>query len=308
MDAYGNLMACNTEAKDVAGFCCHLDTVHKKAPEPELILGNILTSFNGGGIGGDDKCGIVACLEMLNSRIPCRCFFFRDEEIGCVGSKEFDVKNLEGLKFLIEIDRKGGNDLIFNSGGEVLCDDEFKEEVKRFFPHGKEAQGLLTDVNKLGDAKINMMNLSAGYYNPHKTNEYVVLSELFLNIKCLKEFAASYGAGRVFERPATKYWSGNYGNKTNNTTTYQESLYGSEYDGYGEYPGYEYDGYGGYKPYYGYDAAENAAADNASEQELAEWLELCKQEAAQAKTQVESASAGPDVEVVGGGNKAVQTS
>lgn len=68
--------------------------------------------------------------------------------------------------FLIEIDRKGDKDLIFNSGGIQLCDKQFEKEVKEAFPHGKKAQGILTDVNVLGDAQINMMNLSAGYYMP----------------------------------------------------------------------------------------------------------------------------------------------
>lgn len=204
MDKYGNITVTNTDKKDVPAFCCHLDTVHKTSPNPELIKDDILISFTGG-IGGDDKCGIVACLEMLKT-LPCKCVFFRDEEVGCKGSHEYDTESLKDNLFLIEIDRKSGTDLIFNSGGTVLCDSQFKEEVKAYFPHGEEAQGLMTDVNVLGDAEINMMNLSAGYYNPHTDHEYVVLSELQRNIDCLKAFAGNYFAKRKFKREVNRYY------------------------------------------------------------------------------------------------------
>lgn len=204
MDDYGNITVTNTDREDVPAFCCHMDTVHSKAPDPELLNNDILVSFNGGGIGGDDKCGIIACIEMLKA-MPCKCIFFREEETGCKGSRKYDTESLKNNLFLIEIDRKSGTDLIFNSGGTVLCDDQFKDEVKAFFPHGEEAQGTMTDVNVLGEAEINMMNLSAGYYNPHVAKEYVVLSELQRNIDCLKAFAGNYVSKRKFIREVKKY-------------------------------------------------------------------------------------------------------
>lgn len=129
---------------------------------------------------------------------------FREEESGCRGSRAYNTKSLKNDLFLIEIDRKGDKDLIFNSGGTQLCDKQFEKEVKEAFPHGKKAQGLLTDVNVLGDAQINMMNLSAGYYMPHTENEYVVLSELQRNIDCLYNFAKNYTEKRSFVRKETK--------------------------------------------------------------------------------------------------------
>ena len=203
MDDYGNITVTNTERKDVPAFCCHLDTVHTRDPKPQLIKEDVLLSF-AGGIGGDDKCGIVACLEMLKA-MPCKAIFFRDEEHGCLGSRKYDTQSLKDNLFLIEIDRKTGTDLIFNSGGVELCDAEFKKEVKAFFPHGEEANGLMTDVNVLGDAEINMMNLSAGYYSPHSDQEYVILSELQRNIDCLKAFAGSYIQKRKFVREVKTY-------------------------------------------------------------------------------------------------------
>lgn len=186
MDSYGNITVSNTKenADKVPVFCCHLDTVHSEEPQLELIHNDILMTMGGGGVGGDDKCGIVACLELLQ-RVPCKCLFFRDEESGCKGSRQFNAKSLKNNLFCIEIDRRGSSDLIFSASGGQMCSEEFQERAKKAFPHGTPAQGSLTDVCVLRDAEINMMYVSGGYYRPHSDKEYVVLSELQRNIDCL---------------------------------------------------------------------------------------------------------------------------
>lgn len=215
MDDYGNIIVRNTvEAKPLPVFCCHLDTVHTEAPDIDCVYDTLLISQKGGGVGGDDKCGIIACLEMLE-KVPCKCIFFRDEESGCSGSKEFDAKSLKDDLFCIEIDRRGANDLIFSGSRGCMCNDEFKDRIKKHFPHGKAVQGSLTDVCVLGDAEINMMNLSAGYYKPHTDKEYVVLPELERNIGCLVSFTKDVLANplkdRNYKRKETTYTYGNYG-------------------------------------------------------------------------------------------------
>lgn len=185
MDSYGNITVANNDNPDTCPvFCCHLDTVHQQEPELELVKDDVLLSMDGGGVGGDDKCGIVACLELLE-KIPCKCIFFRDEESGCKGSNKYDATSLKDNLFCIEIDRRGSSDLIFSACRGQMCSEEFQERVKKAFPHGTPERGSLTDVCVLGAAEINMMNLSAGYYRPHTNKEYVVLSELALNIDCL---------------------------------------------------------------------------------------------------------------------------
>lgn len=199
MDGYGNITVTNTEENiPLPVFCCHLDTVHEDAPEPELLGNDVLTSFNGHGVGGDDKCGIVACIELLE-KVPCKCIFFRDEETGCRGAKEYDAKSLANELFCIEIDRRNGSDLITSAYGTKMCSDEFIARIKESLPHCKEAVGAYTDISKLGDANLNMLNISAGYYNPHSSNEYVILSELKRNIDGLAVFAQS-----IMDKPLTQ--------------------------------------------------------------------------------------------------------
>lgn len=203
MDSYGNITVTSSGKKEVPAFCCHLDTVHKDAPAITCIDNNVLVSFNDHGVGGDDKCGIVACLELLR-KVPCKVIFFREEERGCIGSSRYDTSSLRDNLYLIEIDRKGASDLIFNSGGSQLCSEQFKTAIKAIFSDYKAAQGICTDVNVLGDANINMMNISCGYYNPHTKKEYVVLNDLEKTIKNLAKFARLYKYKEEFVRPEIK--------------------------------------------------------------------------------------------------------
>ena len=257
MDEYGNITVCNTpQTKGLPVFCCHLDTVHQEEPKLECINNDVLISFGGGGVGGDDKCGIIACLEMLESDIPCKCIFFRDEEQGCKGSNEYDATSLKEDLFCIEIDRKGANDLIFSACRGQMCSEEFQKRVKLAFPHGQPAQGSLTDVCVLGDAEINMMNLSAGYYRPHTDREYVVLSDLERNINCLK--ALTKDILRVplktnkYKRSNTyayTSYSGNYWGKKSKDYPRQPDMY-TGVSGYGtagaeDYESLQYGGWNG---------------------------------------------------------------
>lgn len=203
MDSYGNITVTSSSKKEVPAFCCHLDTVHKDAPAITCIDNNVLVSFNEHGVGGDDKCGIVACLELLQ-KVPCKVIFFRDEESGCRGSSDYNTSSLKDNLYLIEIDRKGAKDLIFNSGGHELCSDQFKTAIKAVFSDYKAARGSCTDVNVLGKANINMMNVSCGYYNPHSPKEYVVLSDLEKTIKYLAKFARLYKYKEEYVRPEIK--------------------------------------------------------------------------------------------------------
>ena len=159
MDKYGNITVKNVvEDPPLPVFCCHLDTVHKNTPKPELLGTDVLFSFNGNGIGGDDKCGIVACLELLE-RIPCKAIFFRDEESGCLGSRDYDAESLKKDLFCIEVDRRNAHDLIVAVGGIKMCSDEFVERLRAVNSKLKVELGAYTDISKLGKAEINMLTI-----------------------------------------------------------------------------------------------------------------------------------------------------
>lgn len=224
MDEMGNItVSNNAQTASVApAFCCHLDTVHGGLPEPEVIGDKVLISLNGHGVGGDDKCGVIACLEMLK-RVPCKAIFFREEEKGCIGSKAYDAKSLENNLFCIEIDRRNGCDVINNISGTQLCSEEFSKRFLEHFKHGKLTNGMMTDVIQLDKAEINMLNVSSGYYNPHTSHEYVLLDELYANILCLEAFAKDVIKNPLKKRKYKRSWS--YAKTNYQGYTWQERSY-----------------------------------------------------------------------------------
>ena len=99
----------------------HLDTVHEK-PVRDICKsndGNILMSPQG--IGGDDRCGVFALVKIYQSaKIKPWLLFTCEEKVGGIGAKYFCLahkqkqlpKNLDTLKLIIEIDRRGSNDAV----------------------------------------------------------------------------------------------------------------------------------------------------------------------------------------------------
>ena len=153
----------------------------------DLINDKITGSGKNRVLGGDDKCGIFAALkvaEMLPN-MPMKVLFTVEEEIGCLGAKYF-VKNhanwLEDVKYSITIDRKGSNNLLWSQKGTRSCSNEFagkiiEQGIMAGIPVRIEDGGS-ADVVYLRDYVPEAINISAGYYNAHRKDEYIIPSEL----------------------------------------------------------------------------------------------------------------------------------
>ena len=155
----------------------HLDTVHEK-PIRDICLSadkNILMSPQG--IGGDDRCGVFALVKVYQSaQIKPWLLFCCDEEIGGIGAKKFCLAHhqlqlpneLDNLKFIIELDRKGKNDAVYYRCANL----DFEEYItgKGF----KTAQGSFSDISLIApELEIAAVNLSCGYYHAHTRHEYI---------------------------------------------------------------------------------------------------------------------------------------
>ena len=172
----------------------HLDTVHKEPVKHicETDNGSILMSPQG--IGGDDRCGVYALTAVYEqSKTKPWLLFTCDEEVGGVGAEEFcgrhragkTPKDLEGLKMLIEIDRKGRNDAVFYD----CANDEFEEYItsKGF----KSEWGSFSDISYIApELGVAAVNLSSGYYNAHTQHEYINRKHLNATVKKVIEIVA----------------------------------------------------------------------------------------------------------------------
>ncbi len=172
----------------------HLDTVHHE-PVSEICKtanGNILMSPQG--IGGDDRCGVYALNAVYaQSKVKPWLLFTCDEEIGGVGAEQFCLKHqakklpkeMDKLKLIIEIDRKGRNDAVYYD----CANDEFEKYItdKGF----KTQFGSFSDISyvapELGAAAV---NLSSGYYNAHTQHEYINRKHLNKTVQKVIEIVA----------------------------------------------------------------------------------------------------------------------
>jgi hypothetical protein len=161
----------------------HMDTVHDIIDDFRVVaIDDRLTGFDAltmtqSGIGGDDKVGIYIALECLRTFDEIKIAFFRDEEVGCLGSYEADLTFFEDCRFVLQCDRRGNSDFVINASGVGLSSEAFQDDVLPIISgYGYSfAHGAMTDVMALKESKVkcSVANISCGYYNPHCPDEYV---------------------------------------------------------------------------------------------------------------------------------------
>ena len=189
----------------------HLDTVHKQSVQEICAAdnGNILSSPQG--IGGDDRCGVYALVKVHElSAVKPWLLFTCNEEVGGIGAQAFSDCHVQGklpaeirdLKCLVEIDRRGANDAVFYD----CYNPDFEDYItsKGF----KTAFGSFSDISIIAPVlDIAAVNLSAGYYNAHRINEYIVRSELEHTIQKVAEIVADSARP---DFPRYEYYTGSY--------------------------------------------------------------------------------------------------
>lgn len=183
----------------------HLDTVHKELPRDIIEVDDKIYSPQG--IGGDDRCGVYAILQIIKKH-KCSVLFCCDEEIGGVGAEEFaKSKYGEGMKYYIELDRKGKKDAVFYECGN----DEFMDYICGFGAW-REEYGSYTDICDIAPAKgCSAVNFSVGYYNQHTLSEYVVPSEVDYCIDNVCKLIEASKDVEAFEWVQAPYYRGYYG-------------------------------------------------------------------------------------------------
>jgi len=179
----GNIYITRGKSDTYPCIVAHMDTVHDIVEDltPVEFDGNI-TGFNTitmeqTGIGGDDKVGIYIALQCLSKFDNIKVAFFRDEEVGCVGSYDAEMSFFSDCRFVLQCDRRGNSDFVTTASGVDLSSKAFQDDILPIISsYGyKFAHGAMTDVMALKEngIKCSVANMSCGYYNPHMPTEYV---------------------------------------------------------------------------------------------------------------------------------------
>ena len=193
-DDIGNIYVTKGKAEFFPCFVSHTDTVHKvnlnlKVVQLEENGKTILTGIDSNtmkpsGIGGDDKCGVFLCLEMLDTLDNVKVAFFVSEEIGCVGSRQADPEFFSNVGYAIQYDSPYGDSMSMSLMGKELFGkkSEFGNKVGGLIlEHGITdwARHPYTDIWPLMEKfGFSCLNLAAGYHRYHTDNEYVVVDEV----------------------------------------------------------------------------------------------------------------------------------
>jgi len=217
IDSAGNLIVDKGTAKNKPCFVSHMDTVHEYVPSVKIKtadLENHLYVTSPHGIGGDDKCGIFVCLQMLKHLSDVLVIFFAQEESGCVGSNAVDLTLFDNCTAIIGIDRWGDSDYVNSYMGETTTSADFDASLFAILDKYKytPAVGMLTDSLNLFDRGVDIpcINLSCGYYKHHTKEEYIDTNETNQCIELCKDIAeAITGVRYTHPGPAKKKY-GNY--------------------------------------------------------------------------------------------------
>lgn len=147
-------------------------------------------------LGGDDKCGIFIALEVARfTKVPMKILFTVQEEEGCIGISEFIKENVNwfnDVSYSITIDRRYGNQILWSQLGKRSCSNAFAGRlalagISVGIPI-EITDGSIADVIYIRELVPEAVNISAGYYNPHDEDEYVIWNEVVAIIRWLKLF------------------------------------------------------------------------------------------------------------------------
>ena len=183
----------------------HTDTVHnldvinvieEKLPNAQGEIKLALKAYNDQGrptgIGGDDKCGVFACMTLLRELPFVKAAFFVSEETGCHGSRSADGKFFEDVGYAIQFDAPENwmitekcfgqilfdrNSDFFKACDEVLTEGMIKEDMQYMVHPYTDVYALRSKFN------FSCINFSIGYYDYHTKDEYVVVEDVFNGIE-----------------------------------------------------------------------------------------------------------------------------
>lgn len=269
VDKIGNIYVTKGTAEHYPCFVSHTDTVHSidhgltviETRDEESNI-TILTGVNKetlkpSGIGGDDKCGVYLCLEMLDTFENVKLAFFVSEEIGCVGSRMADPDFFSNVGYAIQYDSPEGNSMSYTLMSRQLFGKEtdFGTKVSGLIIESgidKWAYHPYTDIWQLLEKfDFSCLNLAAGYYNMHRSNEYVIVEDVQnsyeLGVKLVEELGENF-----YDRPEEP----------------KQDSWRSRYSGYG------YGGYGSGDPTSRHSSTELLTEeDDEDDEEIQAWLD-----------------------------------
>lgn len=247
-DNFGNIYAVKGETEFYPCVIAHTDinqdyTTHLKIVRNEKwVYGMDMDNGLQCGVGFDDKNGCLFALTMLKHLDAIKIAFFKDEEIGAVGSKKADPTFFYDCSMIFQMDRNSykGLELITYTNGVTSCSKEFVEAAQPLMTKYSvtEGNGIFTDVGeivKLAGVDCIGCNFSAGYFDEHSEREITSIQALENSINFGYECLLTLGSTKWYHR------AGNFQRK--DKRSYRDEMYDAyfvEQSAQLQMPDYEY--------------------------------------------------------------------
>ena len=204
-DDFGNVYLTKGTLEEGEFYPCvtsHLDTVQHKqtsyvyANVPLEIITTKMSendakhpnshklSLPSGGIGADDKAGVLICLSMFDHLPKLKACFFLQEEVGCKGSSELDKEWFKDVAYVIGWDSPDLYRGAYASSQTNLFNYKFyNDHLKEVLDKWGLVKGTLnsepiTDVKYIRQkTNIICMNFGNGGYLAHSDSEYIIIED-----------------------------------------------------------------------------------------------------------------------------------
>ena len=169
---------------------CHTDTVHHNDDDTQHIIcanGRIQLADHSPSncLGADDGAGIAIALAMIEAGKPYDFVFYREEEIGSIGSSTSARDNPEHYRpyqRAIAFDRRGTDDIITHQRWGETASTEFALALADMLNAAHPAfdyapcEGVFTDTANLAHLIPECTNISVGYRWEHSPDETLDLT------------------------------------------------------------------------------------------------------------------------------------
>lgn len=198
-DSYGNLYFVKGKPNEGEFYPCvtaHLDTVQHKAKAyvltgAELDLktrvntkGQHEVYIDGMGTGSDDKNAILIALHMFEHFDTLKGAFYLEEETGCKGSHNMDVKFFDDVSYVIGFDSPELNRAAWSlcSNIKMFNGDFYRQHMKpvcdkygmtRFL-----SESVTDEAEIIRRTGLTCMNFGNAGYKAHMADEYFIVEEL----------------------------------------------------------------------------------------------------------------------------------
>lgn len=204
-DELGNLFITKGDVEAYPCIVAHLDEVHDVNDRQIVVKGDMIYALNSKGkqvgLGADDKNGVWIAIQLLHQQPVLQVALFVGEEklgdlAGCRGSRGCSLEYFDKAKYLLQCDRKGASEIIVVGKNDVvLCGETFLPDNLLLKYGFQKVAGGRTDVVALRERGLSKdcCNISCGYYNAHKTDEYTLFSELQNTLFFVTELLGTIG-------------------------------------------------------------------------------------------------------------------